>query len=249
MVDARMVDAGIQRLQLPQELAMTLSPVRWIAVPLLVGLALAACSTPQQAVETAPQPSSRTESEQAAIVQAKRDSVNRPYTQADVNFMTGMVAHHAQAIVMAGWAPTHGASPEIQTLCARIINAQKDEIRTMQAWLRDRQLPVPEANPAGMTMTMNGQTQVMLMPGMLTEAQMKQLNDARGEEFDRLFLTFMIQHHQGAVQMVHDLYESYGAGEDELVFKMASDINIDQTTEISRMERMLFMMSAAGPAQ
>jgi uncharacterized protein (DUF305 family) len=98
-------------------------------------------------------------------------------------------------------------------------------------------------------MMMNGKDQPMLMPGMLTPEQLKQLDASRGPDFDRLFLTGMIQHHEGAVTMVHTLFETYGAGEDELIFKLASDINIDQTTEIARMERMLFMMSVAGPAQ
>jgi len=89
----------------------------------------------------------------------------------------------------------------------------------------------------------------MLMPGMLTDAQLKQLDDARGPAFDQLFLTDMIKHHQGAVGMVHDLYEKRGAGEDELVFKLASDIQIDQTTEINRMEQMLFQLTAAAPGQ
>jgi uncharacterized protein (DUF305 family) len=91
----------------------------------------------------------------------------------------------------------------------------------------------------GMKMTMNGMEHTMLMPGMLTEEQMKQLDAARGPEFDRLFLTDMIQHHSGAVSMVRDLFASYGAGQDELVFKFASDVNVDQTTEIARMEKML----------
>jgi len=215
-----------------------------------MALTLAACSSrPQQPVQTVPQPSTAaSQSEVAAIAQAKKDSVTRPYTEADFRFMDGMIAHHAQAIRMAGWAPTHGASASIQTLCARIINAQNDEIHLMQGWLRDRGQPAPEPNPDGMMMTMNGEQRPMLMPGMLTADQMKQLDAARGPEFDRLFLTGMIQHHQGAVTMVHDLFETYGAGEDELVFKMASDINIDQTTEITRMQRMLFMMSLTTPA-
>jgi uncharacterized protein (DUF305 family) len=79
----------------------------------------------------------------------------------------------------------------------------------------------------------------MLMPGMLTAAQMKHLDEARGPEFDRLFLTFMIQHHRGAVSMVQQLFGSYGAAQDETVFKFANDVNVDQTTEIARMERML----------
>jgi uncharacterized protein (DUF305 family) len=79
----------------------------------------------------------------------------------------------------------------------------------------------------------------MLMPGMLTDAQMKQLDAARGPEFDRLFLTYMIQHHKGAVSMVKDLFGTYGAGQDEMVFKFASDVNVDQSTEIARMEKLL----------
>ena len=90
---------------------------------------------------------------------------------------------------------------------------------------------------------MNGVEHVMLMPGMLTEAQMKQLDQARGAEFDRLFLTFMIQHHLGAVSMVKDLFGSYGAGQDETVFKFASDVNADQSTEIDRMEKMLLAVT------
>jgi uncharacterized protein (DUF305 family) len=181
----------------------------------------------------------RTQSDLAAIAKAREDSARRPYTAADVHFMTGMIGHHAQAILMAGWAPTHGASPAVRVLCERIINAQRDEIATMQQWLRDRQQPVPDANPMGMTMKMDGMEHTMLMPGMLTEEQLKQLDAARGKDFDVLFLTFMIQHHKGAVQMVKELFGSYGAAQDDLVFKFSSDVNVDQTTEIARMERML----------
>ena len=140
----------------------------------------------------------------AAVAQARADSARHPYTEADIRFMSGMISHHAQAIVMARWAPTHEASPAIRRLADRIINAQQDEINSMQRWLADRQLPVPEARPTGMKMMMNGVEHDMLMPGMLTEAQMKQLDQVRGPEFDRLFLTFMIQHHRGAVSMVKE---------------------------------------------
>jgi uncharacterized protein (DUF305 family) len=165
-----------------------------------------------------------------------------PVTEADVNFISGMIAHHAQAITMAGWAPTHGASASIRTLCERIINAQTDEIALMQRWLRDRHKPVPEAKAGPMKMMMNGVEHDMLMPGMLSEEQMKQLDAARGIDFDRLFLRFMIQHHRGAVAMVTQLFASPGAGQDEGVFKMANDIQADQTTEIDRMTRMLLTM-------
>lgn len=162
-----------------------------------------------------------------------------PFTAADINFITGMIGHHAQAIVMARWAPTHGASKSVGILCERIINAQQDEITLMQSWLRDRNEPVPEAKPGPMKMMMNGMEHEMLMPGMLTEQQMKELDQARGNEFDRLFLTYMIQHHKGAVAMVEQLFGTSGAGQDEAIFKFASDVNVDQTTEIDRMQIML----------
>jgi uncharacterized protein (DUF305 family) len=154
-----------------------------------------------------------------------------------------MIHHHAQAIVMARWAPTHGASPAVQRLSDRIINAQQDEIATMQTWLRDRRQPIPQATATGVMMTMGGMQHEMLMPGMLTDAQMKQLDAARGTEFDRLFLTYMIQHHKGAVAMVKELFDTYGAGLDQTVFKFASDVNVDQTTEIARMEKMLISIT------
>jgi len=161
------------------------------------------------------------------------------YTAADIQFMDGMIAHHAQALLMAGWAESHGAGPALLTLTARITNAQKDEITAMQKWLRDRHQPVPEPDPHGMMMNMNGMQHEMLMPGMLTESQLKQLDEARGKEFDRLFLTFMIQHHRGAVTMVNDLFGTNGAAQDISVYKMASDIGAEQTTEIERMQKML----------
>jgi uncharacterized protein (DUF305 family) len=94
-----------------------------------------------------------------------------------------------------------------------------------------------------MKMVMDGVEHVMLMPGMLTEEQMKQLDAARGKDFDKLFLTFMMQHHRGAVEMVKELFDSYGAAQDDLVFKFASDVQVDQTTEIARMQRMLVAIS------
>lgn len=212
---------------------------REMAAILLAGSLTACSSTTPGAVPTSPAPAVGPQASPAAVAQARADSVRHPYTAADVHFMSGMIGHHAQAIVMARWAPTHGADAAILRLAERIINAQQDEIAKMRVWLAERLLPVPEASPAGMKMKMNGVEHVMLMPGMLTEAQMKQLDQARGAEFDRLFLTFMIQHHQGAVSMVNTLFGSYGAGQDETVFKFASDVNVDQATEIDRMQKML----------
>ncbi len=165
-----------------------------------------------------------------------------PWTQADVQFVSGMISHHAQAIVMAKWAPTHGASESVRTLCARIINAQTDEILIMQNWLKERHQPVPEARPVPMKMMMDGVEHEMMMPGMLTDEQLKQLDAARGSAFDHLFLRDMIQHHNGAITMVNQLFASPGAGQDEQVFKMANDIQADQGTEINRMTKMLLTM-------
>jgi uncharacterized protein (DUF305 family) len=140
---------------------------------------------------------------------------------------------------MSAWAPTHGASPSLRIMAERIINAQQDEIATMQTWLRDRRQGVPEAKPGPMKMKMNGMEHEMLMPGMLTDAQMHELDGAKGPEFDRLFLTYMIQHHRGAVSMVQQLFDTGGAAQDEVTFKLANDVSADQSSEIARMEKML----------
>ena len=218
---------------------MTLSRRPAIAAALLAAVTAACGGTGRGPVQTTPPPASQAPVPLSGAAKARADSARYPYTEADIHFMSGMIAHHAQAIVMARWAPTHGAGPSLRTLCERIINAQGDEIALMQQWLRDRNQPVPEASATGMKMKMNGVEHEMLMPGMLSEEQLRQLDQARGAEFDRLFLIFMIQHHQGAITMVKELFDTYGAGQDNLVFKFASDVNIDQTTEIARMEKML----------
>lgn len=210
-----------------------------------IGLALcgaAAIGCAGQPITTTPAPISSAEvaaSLERGIAKAQADSARYPYTEADIRFMSGMISHHAQAISMARLAPTNGARPAVVTLAGRVINAQQDEIALMQNWLRERRQPVPEPNPAGMRMVMNGVEHDMLMPGMLTPDQMRQLTAARGPEFDQLFLRLMIQHHNGATAMVKELFDTYGAGQDQLVFKFAADVNIDQTTEIARMEKLL----------
>lgn len=176
----------------------------------------------------------------AAIAEAREDSARVPYTAGDVKFMTEMITHHAQAIQMSRMAPTHGASPAVQTLAARIINAQMDEIFNMQQWLADRQKPWPHVDATGAMHGASGHdAHHGMMAGMLTEAQMRELDAARGTAFDRLFLTFMIQHHKGAVAMVKELLSGGGAAHNDTVFRLAGDINVDQTTEIARMEKML----------
>jgi uncharacterized protein (DUF305 family) len=173
------------------------------------------------------------------IEQARVDSLRRPYVQADIDFMSGMIGHHSQAVKMAEWAPSHGASKSLQIYCGRVAMAQTAEIGLMQQWLSERNKPVPAQDPRGMKMMMNGKELFMVMPGMLTEDQMKELDAARGIEFDRLFLTDMIQHHRGAISMVATLENSPGADQDEIVFKFSNDVQADQNTEIDRMQQML----------
>jgi uncharacterized protein (DUF305 family) len=161
---------------------------------------------------------------------------------ADVEFMTGMIHHHAQAIVMAGYSETRAANPQIKVLSERIIVSQRDEIRIMQQWLRENGQPVPEPNPQGMIMNMGGMQHTMLMPGMASAEEMAQLERARARDYDRLFLILMIQHHEGALQMVEKLFATHGGGVDDVIYKAASDTFADQGSEIDRMQRMLEAM-------
>lgn len=158
---------------------------------------------------------------------------------ADVLFMSGMIPHHAQAVKIAGWALSHGARPDLQVLAQRIVVGQRDEIGLMQNWLRERGQPVPAADATHHRMVADGAVHEMLMPGMMTDEELAQLDRARGSEYDRLFLTFMIRHHEGAITMVDQLFAANGAGQDEVVFRFGSDVQADQSTEIERMQKML----------
>ena len=216
--------------------------MRRILPILIIPAALAACAGhARQNASSTPAPS-RITSDSARHLEAEfnahRDSLLHVYTQADVDFMSGMIHHHAQALAMAALIPSRTQSSSIRTLGGRITNAQRDEIALMQAWLRERHLPIPEPDPRGGTMP-GMPDHHMLMPGMLTPEQMDQLAAASGTQFDRLFLTFMIQHHTGAVTMVDALFNADGAAQDETVFKLASGVQVDQRTEINRMNLML----------
>src|SRR5436309_5450951 len=171
---------------------------------------------------------------------AQRDlGIYQPYSDADIDFMTGMIPHHAQAVIMAGWAPSHGARSDIAILCERIVVGQADEIQSMQTWLGDRGQPVPDTKSTRMHMKMNGVEHDMLMPGMLSDEEMAELDKARGAGFDRLFLIGMMKHHQGAIDMVNDLFKAYGAAQDDTIYKYASDVFADQSIEIGVMQKML----------
>ena len=207
----------------------------------LCAVALAGCGGGGRPVRTAVDPAAPKQAFLTPAERAKADSGRPPYTRADVHFMSGMIGHHAQAVLIAGWAPSHDASRSIRALCERIVVAQRDEIAFMQRWLRERREEVPNADPSP-THTMAGMDHSILMPGMLSAEQLAQLDGAKGTEFDRLFLTFMIQHHRGAITMVEQLFGAQGAGQDDGIFKFASDVNADQTTEVDRMSLMLLAL-------
>jgi uncharacterized protein (DUF305 family) len=177
----------------------------------------------------------------AAVAQAPAVAARSEprYTPADVQFMQGMIGHHAQAVVMAEMAPSHGASSQVALFCRKILRSQADEIELMQGWLRDRgeRVPDPKDPHAGMDMSMPGH--MMLMPGMLTAEQLAELDHARGAAFDHLFLTYMIQHHEGALTMVAALFDSPGAGQTPEIFGFATGVDADQRAEIARMQAML----------
>ena len=184
---------------------------------------------------------------QRAEPKARPDLVRQPYSQADVDFMSGMIPHHAQAVLIAGWAASHGARSDVRILCERQVVAQRDEIEFMRNWLRDRGEVVPAANATHHRMKMNGVEHDMLMPGMLSPEDLARLDKASGAEWDRLFLNAMIRHHEGAIKMVDDLFASFGALQDDDVYKFASDIYADQSTEIERMQKMLESLDKRTP--
>ncbi len=179
-------------------------------------------------------------------------TAGKDYTPADVKFMQGMIVHHAQAVVMSNWAPTHGARADVAILCKRIALSQYDEIDLMQHWLAARHLsapdplkmqhphsgPVEDSSPMHMP-GMDMGNPPMMMSGMLTPAEMRQLDAARGTDFDRLYLQGMIKHHQGAVDMVAALFATPGGGQQSELFGFATDIDASQRVQIARMQAML----------
>lgn len=175
------------------------------------------------------------------------------FTKADVEFVQGMIYHHAQAVIMSDWAPTHGARADVATLCKRIALSQRDEIKMMQQWLLARHLDAPD--PLGMMpghtpasndtsgmagMNMPGMDMsAHMMPGMLTPDRMRALDAAHGSAFDHLYLTGMIRHHQGALDMVATLFHTPGSGQQPELFSFATDVDAGQRAEIGRMQAIL----------
>jgi len=159
-----------------------------------------------------------------------------PRSPADVQFMQGMIIHHAQAVEMTALIESRTANKDLRLLGARISHSQSEEIRFMKRWLEARGEPTSLAMPEMPGMDMS---QPMLMPGMLTPKQMEALKKAKGENFDHLFLTGMIQHHNGALIMVKDLFDTAGAGQDAELFNFTTDVDSGQRAEIRIMQTML----------
>ena len=165
-----------------------------------------------------------------------------PRSPADVRFMQGMIMHHAQAVEMTALIESHTTTKDLRLLAARISHSQSDEIKFMKRWLEARGEPIspmPEMPGMDMSSHTGHSGHSMLMPGMLTAKQMEALKKAKGEEFDRLFLTGMIQHHGGALIMVKDLFDTAGAGQDAELFNFATDVDSGQRAEIRIMQTML----------
>ncbi len=163
-----------------------------------------------------------------------------PLSPKDVEFMQGMIMHHAQAVEMTALMNSHTENKELRLLGARISHSQAEEIKFMKRWLVARGAPTSMAMPAMPDMPgMDMSSHQMLMPGMLTAKQMAALRDAKGKEFDELFLKGMIQHHNGALIMVKDLFDTAGSGQDAELFNFATDVDSGQRAEIKIMQTML----------
>jgi uncharacterized protein (DUF305 family) len=201
----------------------------------VLSIVLAAVSCRSAGVGSAPpivQPGAPGESTQVISAEKAVDLSRIQHTAADVKFMQGMIGHHAQAVEMVALLKSRSTSDNMRMLGQRIEVSQTDEIKMMERWLevRGQEIPGPHA------MHMHG---AILMPGMLTEEEMARLAEAKGAEFDRLFLEGMIKHHGGALTMVDELFATAGAGQEVEIFSFASDVDADQRMEIDRMGAML----------
>jgi uncharacterized protein (DUF305 family) len=206
-----------------------------LALLLCVSTATACRSTQGSDGPPIVQPGAPGQASQVVSAAKASDLSGVRFTAADVRFMQGMIAHHAQALDMTALVRSRTESEGIRTLALRIEVSQADEIRMMQHWLEARAQDAPEPH----AMHAHGANGVTMMPGMLTPDEMTRLADAKGAAFDRLFLTGMIKHHGGALIMVRDLFATPGAGQEAEMFAFASDVDADQRMEIDRMSMML----------
>jgi len=205
---------------------------RSLALLMLSAILLASCHRPAARTPAIVQPGAPGQASRVIGAAAAADLSKVGYTPADVRFMQGMIGHHAQALEMTAIVRANSQNEGIRALALRIEISQADEIRMMQDWLKARgqALPDPHAHHAA---------GAVLMPGMLSPAEMAQLSAARGPDLDRQFLQFMIKHHEGALVMVKDLFGTPGAAQEGDVFAFASEVDADQRMEIDRMRAAL----------
>jgi uncharacterized protein (DUF305 family) len=207
--------------------------VRPIAATVVAATLLPACASAARD-QSAPiiQPGAPGEASRV-ITSETAAGLQRPApSAADVHFMQGMIAHHAQAIEMTALLKTRSRNPGMKKLAERIEVSQADEIGMMREWLEGQGASVPSEHA-------HHAPGAPLMPGMLTPEEMGRLSAAGGEAFDRLFLAYMIKHHEGALVMVRELFATRGAGQDSDIYAFASDVDADQRMEIARMSSML----------
>ena len=204
----------------------------WARLLLFASVAAVSCRSATPASPQIIQPGAPGQASRVVDAAAAADVSKVPFTPADVRFMQGMIGHHAQALDMTALVATRSSSDAIRKLAQRIELSQADEIKMMQEWLTGRGQKVPDQHA-------HHAPGATLMPGMLTAEEMARLAQAKGPEFDRLFLEFMIKHHEGALTMVQDLFAQPGAGQESDVFAFASDVNADQRMEIDRMRAAL----------
>ena len=204
----------------------------WARLLLFASVAAVSCRSATPASPQIIQPGAPGQASRVVDAAAAADVSKVPFTPADVRFMQGMIGHHAQALDMTALVATRSSSEAIRKLAQRIDLSQADEIKMMQEWLTGRGQKVPDQHA-------HHAPGATLMPGMLTAEEMARLAQATGPEFDRLFLEFMIKHHEGALTMVQDLFAQPGAGQESDVFAFASDVDADQRMEIDRMRAAL----------
>ena len=204
----------------------------WARLLLFASVAAVSCRSAAPASPQIIQPGAPGQASRVVDAAAAADVSKVPFTPADVRFMQGMIGHHAQALDMTALVATRSSSDAIRKLAQRIELSQADEIKMMQEWLTGRGQKVPDQHA-------HHAPGATLMPGMLTAEEMARLAQATGPEFDRLFLEFMIKHHEGALTMVQDLFAQPGAGQESDVFAFASDVDADQRMEIDRMRAAL----------
>jgi uncharacterized protein (DUF305 family) len=216
-------------------LGLSISIHRVAAVTSLALAAIAAVGCRSAGSGSAPtivQPGAPGQSSRVITAEKAVDLSRVQHTAADVEFMQGMIGHHAQALEMTTLLASRTQSEDMRKLAHRIEVSQSDEIKMMREWLKNRRQTVPDEHA-------HHAHGAKLMPGMLTPAEMDRLAQAKGPEFDRLFLEYMIKHHEGALTMVNDLFTKPGAGQESEIFAFASDVDADQRMEIDRMGAML----------